>query len=375
MRRVLLYLRRHPRLALAAGGAFVLIALIWLSRPSPPRPKAPGAPEAPARLLTPDVELRGIVRQLQEDNAALRKALEDMVKEIKALKEKPLSLAAPPKDFEAFRREIPGPPSPPPAKAPPAPVSPLPPVAVEQAVPRISVLTITPVVAPVPPPAPAPRWVHLPAGSFVEVTLLSGVYAPVRSTQPLPVLIHLDEMPRGPNAARVPLASCAAIARALGDYTSRRAMLQLDTLSCVLPSGQALSRPLSGWVSGADGVFGLEGTLVEQTGPYLARVALAGFLQGAAAAFAQAQTTTTTTTTGQKETTVTGDLALYGASAGLAQTASRMAAFYERQLEGLVPAIYVPAGVKGAAVVQAGVTLDGMPVQTATEGSAWRALD
>jgi Bacterial conjugation TrbI-like protein/Type IV conjugative transfer system lipoprotein (TraV) len=163
--------------------------------------------------------------------------------------------------------------------------------------------------------------VHLPAGSFVKATLLSGVYAPTRAQQPLPVLLPFTEAPVGPNATRVPLRGCVAVARALGDYTTKRAGLQLDTMSCVLPSGRAVSQPVTGWVAGPDGVFGMPGELVEREGPYLARVSLAGFLHGASAAFAAAQTTTSIGALGNTTTTITGNEALYGALSGFANTA------------------------------------------------------
>lgn len=382
---LLAWLRRHPRVALSLGGALALALFLWLSRPAPPpAPPKAAAPAGAERLLTPEVELRAIVRQLQEDQAAMRKTLEDVVQQLKALQQAraprpPAEAPAPPGDLEGLRRQLGPPPRPPEAAAPAAPPVPAPaapPTFAAPPVQRVTVFEITPVTPPPRPAAPAPKWVHLPAGSFVEVTLLSGVYAPIRATQPLPVLVHLNEPPRGPNWSRVPLAACAAVAKALGDFTSRRAILQLDTLSCVTPDGQAISRPLSGWVTGADGVFGLEGTLVERTGQFLSRVALAGFLSGAATAFAQAQTTTTATSTGGSQTTITGNEAIFGAASGLAQIANRMAGFYERQLEQLVPAIYVPAGATGAAVVQTGITLDGLSAEAAQRGgSPWRALD
>jgi hypothetical protein len=220
--------------------------------------------------------------------------------------------------------------------------------------------------------------VHLPAGSFVKATLLSGVYAPTRAQQPLPVLLHFTEAPVGPNATRVPLRGCIAVARALGDYTTKRAGLQLDTMSCVLPSGRAVSQPVTGWVAGPDGVFGMPGELVEREGPYLARVSLAGFLHGASAAFATAQTTTNIGALGNTTTTITGNEALYGALSGFANTANRMAAFYERQLESLVPAVYVPSGLTGSAVIQSGVTLDGVELDhllAHTGGASWHGLD
>ena len=77
----------------------------------------------------------------------------------------------------------------------------------------------------------------------MKATLLSGVYAPIRQQQPLPVLVHFTEAPVGPNATRVPLRGCVAVARALGDYTTRRAGLQLDTLSCVCRPGAPSAAP------------------------------------------------------------------------------------------------------------------------------------
>ncbi len=382
------WIRRYPKPAGAIAGAAALAALWWSDRPAP-APAPPGSERTTEpRLLTPEVELRGIVRQLQEETAGLRKGLEEAVQQLKELRStgRAGTPTAPPRSFEAFREELGPPPVPspsrpaaPPAKPPeaspvPAPTSrtPSPPE-----VARITVFSIAPVTGPAPAPAPSPRWVHVPAGSVVPMTVLSGVYAPIRGTQPLPVLLHLDAASFSPNGTRVPLRRCVAVARALGEYTSRRATLQLDTLSCVLPDGWAVSRPLSGWVSGPDGVFGLGGELVERTGPFLARVALAGVLQGAAAAFAQAQTLTTTTPIGGTQTQITGNTALYGAYSGLAQSASRLAGFYERHLESLVPAIFVPAGIQGAAVIQAGVTLEGLPVETAawSGNPPWAMLD
>src|SRR5256885_985448 len=96
-------------------------------------------------------------------------------------------------------------------------------------------------------PAPSVVATGGGAGSAGTATPLSGVYAPIRQQQPLPVLVHFTEAPIGPNATRVPLRGCVAVARALGDYTTKRAGLQLDTLSCVLPSGRAVSSPVTGW--------------------------------------------------------------------------------------------------------------------------------
>ena len=156
---------------------------------------------------------------------------------------------------------------------------------------------------------------------------------------------------------------------------SRRATLQLDQLSCTLPDGRVFTTPLAGWVSGPDGVFGVPGEVIEHTGSFLAKVALSAFIQGGAAGLAQAGTTITTTPLGGTQTTVVGNTAQFAALQGLATTAERMSRFFERQLETLVPVIFVRAGTTGAAVIQNGVTLEGLPLVQTAEDSPWRTLD
>ena len=377
--------RRAPRVTLAIALGVALLGVMWLTGRSAPRGTATtsGNPLGEGRLLTPEVELRGVVRQLQEDTAVLRKSLDDVTRALQELREKKgpagdAALSA--KELERLKRELgPLPPPPPIPMATPAPTPPPAPATPGAPPPELPRITVFTVGKPAPAaPAPASRWVHLPAGSFVKATLLSGVYAPTRAQQPLPVLLHFTEAPVGPNATRVPLRGCVAVARALGDYTTKRAGLQLDTMSCVLPSGRAVSQPVTGWVAGPDGVFGMPGELVEREGPYLARVSLAGFLHGASAAFAAAQTTTSIGALGNTTTTITGNEAIYGALSGFANTANRMAAFFERQLESLVPAVYVPSGLTGSAVIQGGVTLDGVELEhllAHTGGASWHGLD
>jgi len=146
-------------------------------------------------------------------------------------------------------------------------------------------------------------------------------------------------------------------------------------LSCTLPDGRAFTTPLAGWVSGPDGVFGIPGEVIEHTGSFLAKVALSAFIQGGAAGLAQAQTTITTTPLGGTQTSVAGNTAQFAALQGLATTAERMARFFERQLETLVPVIFVRAGTAGAAVIQNGVTIEGLPVVQTAGDSPWRTLD
>lgn len=380
--KLLKLLHTYPRAAVGVGVAALIAGGIWWQREpaSPSKESGRAEQKSPEGLLAPEVKLQGSVTKLQEDNELLKKQMEGLTSEIQDLKKKlpaPGPAGPPPpgtlKDFREALQPRPTPPGPLPQPGPSSTAAPpLPP--------RVTIFKsetpARPAVAPASPAAPPPRWLHLPAGSFVKVTMLSGVYAPVRQQNPLPVLLHLDEAPVGPNSSLVPLHGCFAIARAVGDDLSERAALQLDSLSCVLPDGRSFSRPLSGWVSGADGILGVKGELIEKQAPILARVALSGFLQGVASALAQVQTTVTQNPLGGVTTQVTGSATQYAALSGLSQTASRMAAFYEGQLQRLVPAVFVPSGSQGHAVVQTGLTIEGYPVTALSSGgNPWRTLD
>jgi len=386
LRRLWTLIRQRPGVGLAL--AALLAFVVWSVLPGPDAGKPrqatqrPSGADAPGpRLLSPDVQLQGEVHRLREEYGKLlnrfeelRKKLDDQQKE-SAAKPKPGQPPAQPEDLSRIFGDVPRvPPRPvePPQVRPPEPTA-------TPAPPRLTRFKI--VEGPLPPPsraaAPAPsvKMVHLPAGSFLSATLLSGVYAPIRGSQPFPVLLHFNEAAFAPNRHRVPVERCVAIAKAVGDYVSRRAILQLDQLSCTLPDGRVFTAPLAGWISGPDGVLGMPGEIIEHTGSFLAKVAFSAFIQGGAAALAQAETTITTTPLGGTQTSVAGNTAQFAALQGLATTAERMSRFFERQLETLVPVIFVRAGTTGAAVIQNGVTIDGLPLIQTAGDSPWRTLD
>ena len=84
------FVRRSPRIAVAVALGASLLGLLWLgSRPAPSgRAAGTGPVTGEGRLLTPEVELRGVVRQLQEDNAVLRKSLEDVTRTLQEMKDR-----------------------------------------------------------------------------------------------------------------------------------------------------------------------------------------------------------------------------------------------------------------------------------------------
>ena len=320
--------RRTPRVTLAVALGVALLGVMWLTGRSAPRgtAPAPGNPLGEGRLLTPEVELRGVVRQLQEDTAVLRKSLDDVTRALQELREKkgPVGDAALSakelERLEAGARAAAAAPDPRGgACARPAAAGSGPDGRADPGHPADHGLHRREARARRPGPAGA---LGAPPGRQLREghAAVGGVRADPRRSSRSRSSSTSPRRRSGRTRRACRLRGCVAVARALGDYTTKRAGLQLDTMSCVLPSGRAVSQPVTGWVAGPDGVFGMPGELVEREGPYLARVSLAGFLHGASAAFAAAQTTTSIGALGNTTTTITGNEALYGALSGFANS-------------------------------------------------------
>jgi hypothetical protein len=209
---------------------------------------------------------------------------------------------------------------------------------------------------------PAQESVSLPAGSWVSATLMTGVLAPADEAHPLPVLLRVNEAFTGPNQTRVPLQGCFALAKAAADLRAESATLQLETLSCTLPTGAVFEREVRGFATdGATGDLGVRGAVVRKDTTALGMAALTGFLEGAGQALARAESTITISPfTGTTTTTVNGNVAKYAGYAGLAKTANRLARHYLTIARYLTPAIHVPSNVDVHLVMLQGVTIEGL---------------
>ena len=205
------------------------------------------------------------------------------------------------------------------------------------------------------------RGVYLPAGSFVRGTLLTGVYAPSQQSNPLPVLIRLKEAFFGPNNTRIPLEGAFAIGKATGDLTSERALVQITTLSAVLPSGQSFEQKGNlGYLTDIGGQLGLKGIVIRNTGSQLALSFMSGFMGGASQALADSQTTAVVGVNGQISRNVTGSTATNAEFSGLANSASKLSEYYNKQLEQIIPAVKVDEGVDVYFIILEGVKINGL---------------
>ena len=237
------------------------------------------------------------------------------------------------------------------------------------------------------PPAPPPprfrtfefekvpgRSVHVPAGSFGEATLLTGVFAPTTG-EALPVLLRLDAALVGPQRSRVPLSGAFLVGKAQGDANSRRAVVQLETLSAVRPDGKPSEARVNGWVVDEDGIQGLRGHYVWRAEEILTLSALTGGLSGGAEAAAQRETTLQATPLGGFQGAVTGDPVRFAGARAVSSAFGRLSEAVSRRLEEIVPAIYVPNARRVTVAFIGGATLEGYPPPEGGGPSPFEGLD
>jgi len=238
-----------------------------------------------------------------------------------------------------------------------------------------------------PPPAPpsAPRFrtfefekkrgksLHVPAGSFGEATLLTGVFAPTTG-EALPVLLRLDAALIGPQRTRVPITGAFLVGKAQGEANSRRAVVQLDTLSAVRPDGQPSEARVNGWVVDEDGIQGLRGIYVWRADEIVALSTLTGGLSGGAEAMSQRETTTQVTPLGGVQGAVTGDPLKFAGYRSVSSAMGKLGEMVSARLNEIVPAIYVANARRVTVAFITGATLEGYDVPAAP-GSPFEGLD
>ena len=225
---------------------------------------------------------------------------------------------------------------------------------------------------PAPPPEPpAPRFrtieferragmsIHVPAGSFGEATLLTGVFAPTTG-EPLPVLLKLDAALVGPRRSRVPLRDAFLVGKATGEANSRRAVVQLQTLSTLKADGAPAEAAVNGWVTDDDGIQGLRGQYVWRADEVIALSTVGGALSGGADAMSQRETTAQVTPLGGAQSTVTGDPLKFAGYRAMASGFGRLSDMISSRAQEIVPAIYVANARRVTVAFISGATLEGL---------------
>lgn len=330
---------KRSRLYLAAGGLVVLLIALALASRAPAQAAPPPRPPSFEVGLPTAQEVRNMlavygerVEGTEKELAALRTELVETRKRLEEERKKDVSGLE--KLFQELRAAGSAKPEPPP----------------EPAAPRFRTIEFE---------KRAGKSVHVPAGSFGEATLLTGVFAPT-SGEPLPVLLKLDAALVGPKRSRVPLRDAFLVGKATGDPNSRRAIVQLQTLSTLKGDGSPAEAGVNGWVTDEDGIQGLRGQYVWRADEVLALSALGGAMSGGAEALSRRETTEQVTPLGGAQSAVTGDPLKFAGYRALSSGFGRLSDLVSARAQEILPAIYVPNSRRVTVAFISGATLEGL---------------
>jgi conjugal transfer pilus assembly protein TraB len=195
----------------------------------------------------------------------------------------------------------------------------------------------------------SPMGFEIPPGSFVNAYLLTGADVPTSGNGevgPIPVIFRVIGDAQMPNLYKSDIKSCFMLGQATGSLASERAFIRIDTLSCVTKSGKSIVKSMQGYATGSDGKVGLAGKVVSKQGSMLARVLVAGFVQGIGQAFQQGQQNISISPLGQTSSIApdTNTILKYGIGGGVGQATTKLAEFYMKMANQMFPVIVINAG-------------------------------
>jgi conjugal transfer pilus assembly protein TraB len=187
----------------------------------------------------------------------------------------------------------------------------------------------------------------IPAGAFVKGVLLSGLDAPTggkAQTSPHPVLIRIVDRAILPNLYKSDIRDCFVIGSGYGDLAAERAYIRLEAISCVKEGGEVVERKITGYVAGEDGKVGLLGRVVTKQGAILARMLMAGFIDGISRVFQQASTTVVVSPSGALSTIDPSRALQVGIAGGFSEAARVLVEQYKKLADETFPVVEINAG-------------------------------
>jgi conjugal transfer pilus assembly protein TraB len=202
--------------------------------------------------------------------------------------------------------------------------------------------------------------------SFMDASLLTGVIAPttqVGQGHPIPMLIRVKDLAVLPNEVKEDLKGCFVIAEGSGDLAKERVDTRLLNLSCITNQGDAIiDQPVKGWVVDADGRAGLSGQVVAKFGTHIARVTVAGFLEGFGKAFEQTALDTHVNIVGGTTTTLkdsdTETVLKAGGGRAIVTVAEDLQKFYLQLAQQTLPVIEVGPTKQITVIISEGAELE-----------------
>lgn len=187
---------------------------------------------------------------------------------------------------------------------------------------------------------------YIPAGSFARAVLLNGVdvsVGVVSQQNPQPVLLRVTDRGNLPNHAVGDMKDCRLIGAATGEYSSERALIRVEKLSCVQKDNSVIETDVAGFVVGLDGKAGLRGPMITRDGELLSQGFISGLFSGLGKAVSSSMGTSTLTPFGSVNTVQGKELITKAGSEGVSSAFDILAKYAVQRLEQLQPIIQICA--------------------------------
>ncbi len=187
---------------------------------------------------------------------------------------------------------------------------------------------------------------YIPAGTFARAVLLNGVDVSVglsAQQNPQPVLLRLIHKGNLPNGAVGDMKDCRIIAAAHGDYSSERALVRIEKLSCVQKDNSIIETDVGGFIVGTDGKAGIRGPMITRDGELLAQGFISGLFSGLGKAAGAATGTSSMTPFGSVHTLQGKDILMKAGSEGTGSAFELLSRYAIKRLEQLQPIIQISA--------------------------------
>ncbi len=123
------------------------------------------------------------------------------------------------------------------------------------------------------PPEPEVSYVTVMAGSNAHARSFNGILTLANGLEKT-IVLEIGDV-EDANGGRIPLDACRVVVRyrvSQAEATIAKIPMQLKTLSCMMPSGKAVSVPVSGYISSLDDVDGVPATVIWQNPELLQKV-------------------------------------------------------------------------------------------------------
>lgn len=198
--------------------------------------------------------------------------------------------------------------------------------------------------------------------SYMPAKVLTGLRAKTTdaaSKDPEPMMLRVQAPAILPNEVRAQLEGCFVVAHGFGSLASERVESRLVSLSCVDYEGRSvIEAPLTGVVVDKDGVKGLAAHPVTKMGANMARLFLAGIVEGAGDAYRQQSSVTSISPLGQTQTVDPNRVGQAAIGSGIQRGSNELTKVYVELVRQSAPVLEMGPGKDAMIFLTQGVWLE-----------------